>query len=460
MTNTWPWSRRRVPEREAFAFTATVLFIVFTGDGIPNSLGWAGWAVVCALAGAWGVTIAVRARPSFRRSPVALWAFLAWCLVSIAWSHWRVPTIASLAAQLLCALMAVVMASTLSWRRVLDALSLALRWVLLLSLVFEAVVAVLVRHPVYPVWSHYGHRHVPAAFAFSRAGLFTGERIQGLPGNANLLAMVALLGAIAVGVQLAERRMRRVRAVGWLAVATAVFLLTRSSTVVAAAAVVALALLAALAVRRVPTRRRTPRYLVGLGVAVVLAVAAGALWRPVLAVAGKSQDLTGRGEIWQSVWGLVEQHPVLGWGWLGYWWPAISPLNHLAIRSGVTYLQAHDAFLDVWMQTGIVGVVLFGLFVLTTVLRSWSNATAFTYDADHRPRSFAPVSLLALLLVVALLVQSVTESRLLYEGNYILFVLIAMKTRIVSVGDEPPSLGDGPRVPDRVRAFRSAPAPR
>lgn len=460
VTNTWPWTRGRVPEREAFGFAATVLFIVFTGDGIPNTISWIGWAVVCAGAGAWGVAIAIRARPSFRRTPNALWVYIAWCLVSVAWSHWRVATTASIAAQLLCALMAVVIASTLSWRRILDALSLAVRWVLALSLVFEAVVAVLVRHPVYPVWTHYGGRHVPAAFAFSRAELFTGGRIQGLPGNANLLAMVALLAAIAVGVQLAEGRMRRVRATGWLSVAAVVFLLTRSSTVVAAAAVTALMLAGALVIRRVPTGRRTPRYLAGLAIAVVLAGLVALLWRPVLALAGKSPDLTGRGEIWRAVWGLVEQHPVLGWGWLGYWWPAIEPLNHLAVRNGVTYLQAHDAFLDVWMQTGVVGVVLFGLAVLTTLARSWASATAFSYDADHRPRAFAPVSLLALLVVVALLVQSVTESRLLYEGDFILFVLVAVKTRIVAVGDEPPSIGDGPRVPVRSRSFRRAAAGR
>jgi len=460
VTNTWPWTRGRVPEREAFAFAATVLFVVFTGDGFPNSIGWVGWAVVCALAGAWGVTIAVRARLSHRRTATALWVFLAWCLVSIAWSHWRVATVASLAAQLLCALMAVVIASTLSWRRILDATSLALRWVLLLSLAFEAAVAVFVRHPVYPVWTHYGHRHVPAAFAFSRAELFTGGRVQGLPGNANLFAMVALLAAIAVAVQLAEGRMRRVRAVGWLAVATAVFLLTRSSTVVVAAAVVALAVLAALAVRRVPTDRRTPRYAMGLVGVVVIGIAADLVWRPVLHAVGKSTDLTGRGAIWRAVWGLVEQHPVLGWGWLGYWWPAIAPLNHLAVRGGVTYLQAHDAFLDVWMQTGAIGLVLFGLYVATTLLRSWASATAFSYGPDHRARPFPAVSLFPLLVVVALLVQSVTESRLLYEGDFILFAVIAMRTRIVAVGDEPPSLGDGPRVTADARAFRRAPARR
>jgi hypothetical protein len=66
------------------------------------------------------------------------------------------------------------------------------------------------------------------------------------------------------------------------------------------------------------------------------------------------------------------------------------------------------------------------------------------------------VSLLPLLVVVALLVQSVAESRLLYQGNWVLFALLAIKTRIVLTGEEPVSTGDGPRTPPAKREFRWA----
>ncbi|WIE63798.1 O-antigen ligase family protein [Curtobacterium sp. MCLR17_036] len=454
MTNTWPLARGTVPEREAFAFGATTLFVLFAGDAVPNTLTWVGAGVLWALVAAWGGTILVRARPPIVRTPWALWAFLAWCLVSLVWSHWRFATISSLVVQVICAAVAFAIASTLTWRRIGDAIGLALRWVLLLSLVFEAVVAVVVRHPIAPIWTDYGDADIPDAFYFSRAELFTGGRIQGLPGNANLLAMVALLVAIVVAVQFAEGRMRRNRAVGWLALAALVFVLTRSSTVVAAAVVVVVVALAALWIRRVPTERRTPRYLVLAVVAVAAAVAAAVLRGPVSELLGKGSDATGRGEIWVKVLGLVDQHPVVGWGWIGYWWPGIPTLADLAHRKGVTYLQAHDAYLDVWMQTGIIGLLLFAVYVLTTLSRSWASATRIGYDAALRPRTFDPVSLLPLLVVVALLVQSVAESRLLYQGNWVLFALLAIKSRIVLVGEEPLSTGDGPRTPPARREFR------
>lgn len=454
MTNTWPISRGTVPEREAFAFGATMLFVLFAGDAVPNTLTWVGAGILWALVAAWGVSVLVRARPSIARTPRSLWFFLAWCLVSVVWSHWRQATIPSITVQVVCAAMAFTVASTLTWRRILDALSLAFRWVLMLSLLFEAVVAVVVRHPIAPIWTDYGDRPIPDAFYFSRAELFTGGRIQGLPGNANLLAMVALLAAIAVAVQFAEGRISRNRTIGWLVVAGAVLALTRSSTVLAAALVVAVALLVALWIRGVPTERRTPRYLVVLVGAVAVAVAAFVARGAVSELLGKGTDATGRGVIWDRVLGLIDQHTVLGWGWIGYWWPSIPTLADLAHRKGVTYLQAHDAYLDVWMQTGIIGLVLFALYVVTTLNRSWSSATRVGYDATLTPRRFDPVTLLPLLVVVALLVQSVAESRLLYQGNWVLFALIAIKSRIVLVGDEPRSTGDGPRTPPARREFR------
>ncbi|WIB14510.1 O-antigen ligase family protein [Curtobacterium sp. MCPF17_050] len=459
MTNTWPLARGSVPEREAFALATAVLLTLFAGDAVPNTLTWYGAAAVWALEGAWGISVVVRARPPIARTPRALWLFLAWCLVTVLWSHWRPATLASMVAQVVCAVVAFAIASTLTWRRILDATSLAFRWVLGLSLLFEAVVAVVVRHPIAPIWTHYGDRDVPDAFYFSRAELFTGGRIQGLPGNANLLAMVALLAAIAVAVQLAEGRMRRTPAIGWLVVAGAVFVLTRSSTVIVAAVVVAAVLVAALWMRRVPSGHRAPRY-AGLAAAVVIVVVAVAAGRgPLLDVLGRSSDLTGRGTIWAAVWGLVEQHPVVGWGWIGYWWPNIPLLSGLAPRNGVEYLQAHDATLDVWMQTGVIGVVLFAAYVVTTSGRTWASATRPGFGPDLRPRPFDPVTLFPLLVVVALLVQSVAESRLLYQGNWVLFALIAIKSRIVLVTEEPVSVDDGPRPPATERAFRRAANP-
>ncbi|WP_349814711.1 hypothetical protein [Curtobacterium sp. MCJR17_043] len=108
------------------------------------------------------------------------------------------------------------------------------------------------------------------------------------------------------------------------------------------------------------------------------------------------------------------------------------------------------------MQTGLVGLVLFAAYVLTTLSRSWSSATRAGFGPDLAPRPFDPVTLFPLLVVVALLVQSVAESRLLYQGNWVLFALLAIKARTVLVTEEPVSVGDGVRTPSARREFRWA----
>ena len=241
-----------------------------------------------------------------------------------------------------------------------------------------------------------------------------------------------------------------------VALAIAALLLTRSATTAASGLAVVAVLALVLLVRRTAPPRRPRLYLAAMAAVVVVAVVAVLARTPLLGALGRSSDLTGRTDIWAAVLDLGAQHPVVGWGWVGYWVPWAAPFTDLAERNGVVYLQAHDAYLDVWMQTGIIGLVLFLLYVVTTLSRSWACATRIGYDAALRPRTFDPVSLLPLLVVVALLVQSVAESRLLYQGNWVLFALIAIKTRIVLTGEEPTSTGDGPRTPPAKREFRWA----
>jgi O-antigen ligase len=107
----------------------------------------------------------------------------------------------------------------------------------------------------------------------------------------------------------------------------------------------------------------------------------------------------------------------------------VKPFDGLATRNGVEYLQAHNAWLDVWLQLGIVGLVVFILLVLTTFGRAW-------FLAVDRPRStivddqpYRAVALLPLLLLGALIAQSFAESRILIEGGWALLVALSVATK-------------------------------
>jgi O-antigen ligase len=117
---------------------------------------------------------------------------------------------------------------------------------------------------------------------------------------------------------------------------------------------------------------------------------------------------------------------------VSYWAPWVDPFDDLIIIKGVRYLQAHNAWLDVLLQLGIVGLVIFTVLIITTGLRvlSWS-VDAPRGDAESTPTS--TLLLLPALLFTVLVVHSLAESRLLIEVGLLLLVYLAVASRLRGV---------------------------
>ncbi|WP_439565163.1 O-antigen ligase family protein [Microcella sp.] len=418
------WLRER-----RVALAALSFFTLLAGDAWRNTISWYGWGLVAlSIIVLWAV-VAIRLRVDLRRIPIALGTLLGLMVASIVWSFYPGATAVGLLTTLATAFVGIVMAHTVSLAQLLRALGVALRWIIGLSLAFELFVAAVLQRPVLPFWVSW-EEPFPKAFYWSRALLFEGGRIQGIPGNANLLAFAALLGVIVFAIQVAERRVGAAAGWGWLGAALLTLALTRSSTVLVAglAALVALGVL--LLARRLSTRGRLTLY--GLTAAAAAGVVALALAfrATLLDLVGRSDDLTGRLDIWAAVIDLAEQRPLLGWGWVSYWAPWVEPFDDLVVINGVTYLQAHNAWLDVLMQLGWVGLVVFTILIVTTGarVRSWSVDAPL---GDAAPT--AALRLLPALLLTVLVVHSLAESRLLIEGGLVLLVYLAVASRLRGV---------------------------
>lgn len=414
-------------------FAAVVLFTLFAGEFWRDLISWPGYFVLAAVLAVGSAVLLVRARPSFRwrKTPKTLVVFLALAIVSIAWSAYPGASALGVLAQLATTLAGLFLGLRLGWAGLLSALGTAFHWILGLSLLFEFVVAAFVRQPVLPLTPAEAvpAGPLPQAFYWSRGLLFHGGPIQGIVGNSNLLAMIALLAIVVFAIQFADRTVRRGSAATWLVIAVLTFLLTRSATVIAAALATAVVLGFALWTRRVGPERRTPVYVVAIAAVAAVIVLVSVFASRIPALFGKSEDLTGRLDIWDKVIGLAQQRPVFGWGWVSYWAPWVKPFKGLATRNGVEYLQAHNAWLDVWLQLGIVGLVVFILLVLSTFGRTWFLAVdrPRTTVADDRP--YTATALLPVLLLAALIAQSFAESRLLIEGGWAILVTLAVATK-------------------------------
>jgi exopolysaccharide production protein ExoQ len=408
---------RRVTWREVYAFVT--LFTLFTGDGMRDLLSWWGFGALSALLLAIAIGVLVKERRRLkhllvRSTALPLLTFVGVCLASVLWSEYSVLTLIGSFVQLVTAAVGVALVLLLPLRRLAGVLAWTVHANLALSLVFEAVVALLPEHRLAPFFTDYGS-NAPGAYYWSQGLLFTGQRIQGVVGNANLTCFLALLGGILVCCLLAAHAIPRRLAVPALALDLLLAALTRSGTVIIAGGVVLAVALLVLAYRRVSKPLRRVVTGAALAVIVLAALSSSRVSEPVLRILGKGDDLTGRYEIWHIVGTLVAERPLLGWGWISYWAPWVSPYNDLVVRGGVEYLQAHNAYFDVQLQVGVLGLAAFAVLVGSVVLRALRLAVVR-----------APLATLPILLVTALLAQGMAESRLLIEGNWALLAALAV----------------------------------
>ena len=419
-------------------FATVAFFVGFAGDAVRNSLSWYGYgAVVFAMFGT-SVALLVRHRKKLRFAalPLPLLAFTLLCSVSIVWSNYPGATAIAAAIQIITATVAVSLALVVPVTALVRALGRALRAILVLSVLFELIVAVVVRAPVLPVWVSGSDRVDPPLLLYwSRNVLFEGGPIQGIVGSSSLLAMAALLALIVTTVETLAGTLGRGQGGGWMLLALVLIALTRSATIFVAIVALVLVVALVLLVRWATSRARR---VVLAGVVIVagaLVVAASTVLRiEVLGLLGKTDTLTNRTEIWTAVIGLAQQRPALGWGWISFWAPWVEPYRSLVSNNGVAQLHAHNAWLDIWVQLGVLGFIVFGALVASTVIRAFLLSIDRVGKTPLSPGEFSSVSMLPLLLLTALLVQSLAESRLLIEGGLLLLVVAAVVTKVGMLG--------------------------
>lgn len=415
------------------------LFTLLAGDAVRYSFGWYGWGASLALLLGYTIVLFVGSdsKRMLRQLPLPLILLLGLMAASTFWSNYPAFTALATVAQLATTLFALFLAGAFSWRRLLAILGNTLRFILGSSLVFEFIAAALVRGPIPPIFKNYSGDKPPAeAYYWSRGHLFDGERIQGIVGNSNLLAYIAMLGLAVFAIEYVIAQSGRWLLLLSLLTSLATLWLAKSAGVTFAVGAMLIASVVALSVegRDRDTRHRTYRWV--WAVAGLSAILVFAFRKEVFGWIGKTPDMTGRTKIWKLVLGLIGDRPLQGWGWLSYWVPGVRPYAGLVVIDKVPYYQAHNAYLDTWLQVGIVGLLLLLWFVTLAFVKLWRLAV----------RQTNPLYLWPMLVFFGILAQNLTESRMLLESGWLLLVLLAVK-----VNDPPEFLEPGDGELKRVR---------
>lgn len=158
---------------------------------------------------------------------------------------------------------------------------------------------------------------------------------------------------------------------------------------------------------------------VPLYIIAILLMACVAVWvtteaETLLSALGKDATLSGRTELWSTVIAMIEQHPWLGYGYSGFW----SGLNAFYLREIVGWPapHAHNGILDLWLDLGLLGVSIFALSFLMTLVKAVTWVRQAKTWEDFWPIIFLTVMLLF----------NLTQSSILGRNNIIWVLYVAI----------------------------------
>lgn len=390
----------------ARAFTLTAFAAVFSAFAIRSVAGDVTYATIMIGLCVIGVGMLVVRRREIeivRLAPTTLVLFLAWAMISAVWSDDALATVGGALALAGIAVLAVVIGHVRDALQTVRALGDVLRWLLGISLGLEILSGILL--------------DLPIPFLGIRGDIAELGPVQGLFGTRNYLGFVTVVALITFLVEYRTQSIRVGVAVASVVLGGTMAFLSDSPTVVVVAAATALATLALWTVRRMPPTRR-PVAQTTLGLVVVVLVATGyAVRGAVVAGLGARTDISLRTDLWADILLFVRFRPVEGFGFFGPWLADEFPFTALNFRLGQSHASALNAYLDVLLQLGWVGLLLFLALGGIALARGWVVAS----ERRSVVHAWAPLTL------VALLVVSLFESVTLSGAGWLLLVVCAVR---------------------------------
>jgi hypothetical protein len=363
--------------------------------------GWAGYlAALCGLVALMVVVLwARRAELDREVPPISLLVFLGWAAISLVWSEYQWVTLGGASYLVAYSFVAFFIASTRDTIQIVRTWGDVLRIVLGASLAMEVFSGVLIDAPI--------------PFLNVQGRIAELGPISGVLQTRNQLGLLALVGAVSFATELRTRSVRPLVGVLSLIGAGLCIALTQSPIIIGTAGVVAVAAAVLYGMRRVrPDRRQTWQFVI-LGAAVALIVLAWVFRGALVRVFNAQGALDYRLHLWQKITALLPGNTIEGWGWTGRWHPDVAPFLALTTSSDRPAQSALNAFLDVWFQLGIIGLVIFVGMLGLAFTRSWLLA--------GRRRSV--IYAWPALVLVALLLTSLAESSILVEFGWLTFVV-------------------------------------
>ncbi len=373
---------------------------------LQQTIGWAGLiGILGALILLWALILVVK-RGEIEWSgllPISLMIFIGWAAASVLWSHYQWATLGGVTYLLAFSVLGVSVALMRDTIQIVRAFGDVLRLVLVGSLAVEIVSGLLIDRPI--------------AFLDVSGHLSHLGPLQGLLGARNQLGIVAVIALITFATELRTRSVSRTLGISSTVLAAVLLVLSQSPVAIGASAVVGLAAAALYGLRKVAPERRHFWQLGLLAASVVTLVLGWTFRSPLIGMLDATRELSYRLNLWRRIMDIQSSYPLEGWGWVGAWRLDLVPFVGFKDLPGGAPLSAANAFFDVWLQLGVIGLFGFLVLIALAFVRSWLLAVArrsvvFTWPA---------------LILLTLIMTSLAESSILIEFGFLTLVVCTVK---------------------------------
>lgn len=150
-------------------------------------------------------------------------------------------------------------------------------------------------------------------------------------------------------------------------------------------------------------------------------------WETILTVMGKDATLTGRTGVWEAVLVMIQERPWLGYGYSGFWLGLDGASAYVLRVTGWDVPYAHNGILDLWLDLGLLGVLVYFISFLASCFRAviWVGWTKTAYG------------LWPLIVLTFSLLSNLTESTILKPNNiyWVLYVAVTLSTSMWTIKD-------------------------
>jgi O-antigen ligase len=174
---------------------------------------------------------------------------------------------------------------------------------------------------------------------------------------------------------------------------------------------------------RVRGKRTLLLGILSLFLAIAVGVFVSVAWVPLLSALGRDPTLSARTEIWTFLLNeKIPQHPLLGYG-RGVFWRDGHLFDGIYQAAGHVPPHAHDGFIDLLLDGGMMGLTLF----------IFSFAIVYTRALREAYRAQDPESLWPLIGLTLVIIYNITES-LLTRGDNLIWCFYLITSSIPDLG--------------------------